>query len=97
MERSAEINELAAKLAKAQAEAPRTFNSDQYSDGVFIAMTGGMVQDFMPQDKQAGFAAATNGLSQTEKVYWWDYCITRLGYVDPFSQWSDRHTGGTIL
>jgi len=53
----------------------------QYADGVFIRLTGGLVQDFQPEAKRAGFRDAGNGMTLTEKAAWVDFCVNRLGYV----------------
>ena len=53
----------------------------QYADGVFIRLTGGMVHDFQPEAKRAGWHDAGNGMTLAEKTAWLDYCVTVRGYV----------------
>jgi len=53
----------------------------QYADGVFIRLTGGIVHDFQPEAKRAGFRDAGNGMTLAEKTAWVAFCVDQLGYV----------------
>ena len=59
-----------------------------YAEGVFLSMTGATVEPFKPQ--YAGWQAGCNGMSQAEKVKYYNYCVNTLGYVDPLPHWSDN-------
>jgi len=73
------------------------FNPAHYAEGVFRYLTGGIVHDFEPPEKRRGYHDASNGMGKSEQGYWFDWCIDKLGFVDPFIHWSERHTGGSIL
>lgn len=53
----------------------------QYADGVFIRLTGGLVYDFQPEPKRAGYHDAGNGMPLAEKAAWVAFCVDQLGYV----------------
>jgi hypothetical protein len=67
---------------------------NQYAEGVFLAVTGATVEPFKPQ--YMGFQHARNGMTQREKRMYYDYCVDKLGYIDPLPHWSDnpQHQGG---
>lgn len=52
----------------------------QYADGVFIRLTGGIVHDFQPEVKRAGYQDA-GSMAPAQAAAWVDFCVNSLGYV----------------